>query len=319
MTEDGLHRAQIGAVLHHVGGATVPQHVRRSGTPAPCDAARTICHTRCRVNRRAPRAINTSAELRVPASTARGPARYDCNASTAARPSGTMRSLSPLPRTSTYPCSIFRSLSVTPNNSLTRSAPPYSTSSMARSLAASAMCHGSSVRGRALSSCVPSRWATATWAAPSIAAECRCSTSDPARSPGPAAGIDKTVARRRAFAPPNARRPAGKHMVQEAAHVGSPRARQSPCRFLLLQKSGELRQVAAVGLDRERRQPSFDFQVVNETRERFVIGAGHSHFVIMSDNPARRDYKPGSSSGNGLGLEVGSERVDETMAIAIAA
>ncbi len=28
MAEDRLHRAQVGAVFHHVGGATVAQHVR---------------------------------------------------------------------------------------------------------------------------------------------------------------------------------------------------------------------------------------------------------------------------------------------------
>ena len=32
VAEDGLHRAQVGAVLHHVGGATVAQHVRAGMT-----------------------------------------------------------------------------------------------------------------------------------------------------------------------------------------------------------------------------------------------------------------------------------------------
>src|SRR5450759_3805018 len=32
MAEDGLHRAQIGAIFHHVSGATVAQHVRAGMT-----------------------------------------------------------------------------------------------------------------------------------------------------------------------------------------------------------------------------------------------------------------------------------------------
>ena len=124
--------------------------------PEAAEASPTICHTRCRVNLRPPRAINSSGEflvetidtlvaffagwaIRIPASTGRPCARYSDSASCAGLPSGTIRSLSPFPRTSMYPDSNFKSSSVAFTISETRSAPAYNNSSIARSRIASAV------------------------------------------------------------------------------------------------------------------------------------------------------------------------------------
>ena len=112
----------------------MPQHVRRRMASRAADASPTICQTRCRVSLRPPRAINKNGEFSISslkraseppslrdgsgfrllasrANTGRACARYSRSASCADLPSGTMRSLSPLPRTSMYPASSFRSSS----------------------------------------------------------------------------------------------------------------------------------------------------------------------------------------------------------------
>src|SRR5258708_2834101 len=106
VAQDGLHRAQISAILHHMSGAGVAQHVRRGA------AARS----------------RGSGFHHLPDALARQLAGASRNeqqrrAFCADLPSGTTRSLSPLPRTSMYPASSFKSSSLALITSDTRSAP----------------------------------------------------------------------------------------------------------------------------------------------------------------------------------------------------
>ena len=132
MPQQPLHAAQVCAMLHHVRRAAVPQHMRTRLAATPIrsrEAARTISHTHCRVRGR-PRTLRNSALRKLPApanppraNTGRPRFRYSSSASTALRPSGTIRSLSPLPRTCARACSRCRSSSPSATISPTRSPP----------------------------------------------------------------------------------------------------------------------------------------------------------------------------------------------------
>ena len=141
VAQQPLHAPQVGPMLHHVRRATMAQHVRAGPVNAPStltDAALTISHTHCRVSA-CPRTLRNNARC-IPARASDGRPRwmYSSSASTALRPSGTIRSLSPLPRTCARAWSRCRSSSPSATISPTLSPPAYSNSRIAESRSASA-------------------------------------------------------------------------------------------------------------------------------------------------------------------------------------
>jgi hypothetical protein len=103
MAENSLHRAQVRSILDHMRSAGVPQHVRTGVTSRR--ATRFADQLPDPLPRQAPPPVpkNKRGELLFLASTSLPFFRYRCNACWAGTPSGTMRSLSPLPRTRCIP------------------------------------------------------------------------------------------------------------------------------------------------------------------------------------------------------------------------
>src|SRR5271168_3481967 len=131
-----LHGAQIRSALQQVCRKTVPQHVRRQRTrnPARRPYPERIFHTPTRLNPRPRRFRNNVATAGAfPSSCARASVRYFSTIASAFFPTGTSRSLSPLPMHRTHPTFVSRSPTRRLTSSETRSPVEYRTSSIARS------------------------------------------------------------------------------------------------------------------------------------------------------------------------------------------
>ena len=146
VAEQLLHGPDVGAVVEHVGGARVAQHVRAEPV-AEADAvavARARSPTRPGARADRPARSGTPPRRRRAGPTARARARpghsaraSPSSASAANRPIGTTRSWLPLPKTRSTRSPRSTSPSDSPTSSEMRMPVPYSTSRMARSRRAS--------------------------------------------------------------------------------------------------------------------------------------------------------------------------------------
>ena len=139
MTEQLLDDPQVRSALEQVGRERVAERVRRDpvAQAGSCAAPRTTANACWRANRR-PRSPRNSGPPRAGVtwwsarSAGRASAIQRASQSSAMSPTGTSRSLSPLPMTRTKPPSVERSSRSSPSASLTRRPAAYSSSSRAR-------------------------------------------------------------------------------------------------------------------------------------------------------------------------------------------